>query len=303
MNKHEPLVAIIILNWNGADDTLACIASLQKLSYRNNKIVVVDNSSDGNDIKQIQSAFGDTIEIIENKNNDGFAKGNNIGMKWAKNKYDPDYYWLINNDTEVDTHALTELIKTVSNNKFDIVGSQIRYWDSSKIYCLGGGKLNLWTGIDSLWGAKIDYHNSYIPNYQSFICGCSLLLSKSILESVSGFDEDYFLYSEDVDLCVRARRKGYELGYSSDSIVFHKSSQTSGYHSPTYIYYFLRNKLIFMKKNANWWHWLTFIPIFLIYYCGGFAWLSWKKNRRIPLRIIIKSIADFIAGRWSYQTI
>ena len=65
MNKHEPLVAIIILNWNGADDTLACIASLQKLSYRNNKIVVVDNSSDGNDIKQIQSAFGDTIEIID----------------------------------------------------------------------------------------------------------------------------------------------------------------------------------------------------------------------------------------------
>lgn len=294
-----PLVAIILLNWRGAEDTLECLQSLEKLSYTNKRIIIVDNASGADEVNTLRDACGPTIDLIENSNNEGYAKGNNIGISFATNTYHPDYYWLLNNDTVVDPRALTELVRqTRSQPRADIVGSRIHYYQSSRIYCLGGGVMNLWTGVDRLVGRKKVIYKTETPKRLSYVSGCSLFISHEAVTSVKGFDEDYFLYSEEVDLCFRAQQKGYLLGYADSSKVWHKSAQSTGHLSQTYVYYFLRNKLVFLKKNGRWWHYPSYVITFLCYYCLGFILLTSKNKRRPPVGLILRAIRDAFTGKW-----
>ncbi len=303
LNEKKPLIAIIILNWNGVDDTIECINSLLQSTYDRFKIIVVDNASHGNDVARLKEKFSSNIDIFENSRNDGYAQGNNIGIHRARNKYHPDHFWILNNDTVVHVDALAELVKYVQQNPDRaIVGSYIQYWQSDLVYCLGGGVMNLWTGIDYLWGAKIDSRSSFIPKNFSYISGCSLFFSTKVITSIKGFDPDYFLYGEEVDFCFRSIKAGYQLGYADHSVIYHKSASSATY-PPHYIYYFLRNKLLFMKKNARPLNRVLFLPTFIFYYCLGFSWRCFRKNGYIPVKIILKSIMDFIFGRFADQAI
>lgn len=302
--KNEPSVGIIIVNWNGITDTSKCVESLQKLTYGAYKIFVVDNASEHNEIQELEKLLSAEVDFIKNGDNFGFAEGNNIGMRYAKRVYNPEYFWILNNDTEVDPNSLSELVRTAqSDARIGITGSSIRYWNSTLTYCLGGGTLSLWTGYDHLVGSKKMYTTPTVSSKLSYVSGCSMLIRRDVVDRLTGFDPDYFLYSEEVDLCIRATRAGFTLAHSPASLVFHKSAQSTGYDSPRYIYYFLRNKLILMKKNARLWQYPTYILFFLFYYCCGFTWRYWIKNKRLPLSIIHKSIVDFINRRWSAQPI
>src|SRR3989339_346256 len=122
MNK--PLVYILILNWNGKEDTLECLSSLKKIDYPNYKTIVIDNGSTDDSVKIINKKYP-KIKIIENKKNLGYAEGNNVGIRYAlKNK--ADYVLILNNDTIVDKKFLTELVKVgESNEKVGIVGPNV----------------------------------------------------------------------------------------------------------------------------------------------------------------------------------
>jgi len=267
-------------------------------------IVVVDNASSGNDVQLLDSLFGDNITIIKNKKNEGFAAGNNTGMTHAITRIQPDYVWLLNNDAYVD--ATSPFAQIDFFKKFpgiSIVGSKILYPDKETIYCLGGGKLNVWTGIDRLYGAKMRKQKKIDVHPLSYISGCSLFMNKDALSVLKGFDNDYFLYNEDVDLCHRALHAGLQLSYCQESIVYHKSSQSTSESPDTYTYYFLRNKLIFLHKNCRWWHYPTYITFFVLYYCAGFFLKNTIRRRKLPLKVILRAMTDFLKRRWSYQAI
>jgi len=139
-----PHVSIIILNWNGKEDTIKCLQSLRKTRYSNYEIVVVDNGSTGDDVKVLGEIFGDYIHIIKNDRNYEFAEGNNIGMRYALKK-DTDYILLLNNDTVVDPEFLTELVTMAeSDPRFGILGSKIYFYDNPNKIWFAGGNISLW---------------------------------------------------------------------------------------------------------------------------------------------------------------
>src|SRR4030042_3841159 len=194
----NPKVYIIILNWNGCNDTIECIESLKSVTYPNFSVVVVDNASSDNSIDVIPRKYRD-IAFIEVKKNMGFAGGNNIGIKYAL-EHGADYILLLNNDTTVEPNFLTELVRTAeTDNKVGILGPKIYFYSEPVRIWFGGGKLN-WlrkkgTHLDYL---KIDNKNlaPEKPKLKKFITGCCLLIKKDVVKRLGLMSEDYFLYYE-----------------------------------------------------------------------------------------------------------
>lgn len=301
--QDSPKVAIIILNWNGAQDTIECIDSLLGLTYPDFRVIVVDNASPEDDVQMLRKRYGTKIDIIRNEKNEGYAEGNNIGIRFARQRYHPEFVWILNNDTAVERNTLDLLVGGALRDNLDIIGATVRNYGSDTIYCLGGGVINFWTGIDRLWGARKPSRTPIRPTRFSYIAGCSMLIKAKMFDTAGYFDPNYFLYSEEADFCTRVMKQGGRLGYVPEAVVHHKPSRSTGHLSPSYVYYFLRNKLLFMKKNARWWNWITFAPVWIFAYCVGFGWAYWRKNHRSGARIILQSATDFMRGRFGAQFI
>jgi len=245
-------VAIIILNWNGKKDTLECLDSLKKINYPNYKIIVVDNGSKEDSVKEIKRNFP-KIEIIRNKKNLGFAEGSNVGIRYAlKNK--ADYVLLLNNDTIVDRKFLSEMMKVAeSDEKIGLVGSKIYYDKLPDTIWFAGGVIELKKGIFAHIGQGEKDSEKYSKLKESdYITGCSMLIKKEALKDIGFLDRDYFAYVEDADFCIRAKNAGYKLMFSPKSKIWHKVSFSSGGEdSLLKLYYKNRNKILFTRKHAS----------------------------------------------------
>ena len=250
MANQDPKVAIILLNWNRFLDTVECIESVYKIDYANYKIIVVDNGSNDDSVRNLRGRF-DQIHLIENRNNLGYAEGNNVGIRHAL-KNGVDYVWLLNNDTVVDPHALTAMIDlAVRNREIGILGSKIYYFDKPDILWFAGATID-WKRAISAHIGRLEKDVGQYENEKEVerVTGCSMLIRREVLENVGLFDEKFFLYAEEVDLCVRARKKGYRNYYVPKSIVYHKVSISSGESSgPVFDYYNTRNFLYLIWKN------------------------------------------------------
>lgn len=251
----QPKVFIIIVNYNGYKDTIECLQSLQKITYKNYEVVVVDNASPNKSVAELKkNLFG--AKLIENKENLGFAGGNNTGIKYAlENK--ADYVLLLNNDTIVEPDFLSILIEEgEKNSKAGILGSLICYYDEPNKIWFAGGKIN-WLLTK---GTHIDY-NRVIPaeagiqahssKKTDYITGCCLLIKKNVIDKIGMMDDDYFLYYEDTDWNLRAQKAGFESIIVPKSKIYHKISQSTKAESASYIYYHTRNGLMLVKKNGS----------------------------------------------------
>lgn len=251
-------ISIILVNWNGKDDTLACLASLKVLSPQSSvfSTIVVDNGSTDNSVEVIRREFPD-VEVIETGKNLGFTGGNNIGIRRAL-EAGADFVWLLNNDTTADKNALTALIDAFADRRVGIAGSKIYFapgheFHKEKYQKKEQGKV-LWYA-----GGLIDWKNMYashrgvdeVDNGQydrtqetSFVTGCSMMVRKDVFEKIGLLDEKLFAYLEDLDFCLRAKQMGYALFYVPQSILWHKNASSSGVGSDTHQYYMTRNRLI-----------------------------------------------------------
>lgn len=251
-------VTVVIVNWNGKDNTLSCLASLGK---RN--IIVVDNASTDGSVEAINTRFP-AVEIIQNSENLGFTGGNNIGIKSALSR-GADFIWLLNNDTVVDKNALQSLIEAFDDRSVGIAGSKI-YFSHGREFHKDRYKIGELGNV--LWyaGGRIDWNNMYAshrgvdevdrgqydePEETEFITGCSMMVKREVFEKVGLLDEKFFAYLEDVDFCLRAKNHGYKLLYKPSSIVWHKNASSSG--SPGSVlheYYLTRNRLAMAFRYA-----------------------------------------------------
>lgn len=259
-------VAIIIVNWNGTDDTIRCLSSLKKLEKRNISlnIYVVDNGSNDTRIDTIVDQFQDVL-LIKNENNEGFTGGNNRGIRQAM-RDGAEYIWLLNNDTIVDPFALMALLDVFSDSSIGIA--------SSKIYFMSGREFHHDRYRDSdrgnvLWyaGGIIDWDNVHgfhrgvdeVDQGQydaicdiDFATGCSMMIRTSCLHEVGVFDERYFAYVEDMDFSFRMKQQGWRVVYAPKSIVWHKNAgSTDRPGNPFHEYYFTRNRLLFGYSYAS----------------------------------------------------
>jgi GT2 family glycosyltransferase len=300
LEKHKtnsdfsPLVFIIILNWNGYEDTRECISSVLKITYPNYKILLVDNGSDKKEYERITS-LDFAAEIIRSEQNLGFSGGNNLGIKYALNA-GADYLLLLNNDTIVESNFLEPLLKTFEEErKVGIVAPQINYFNEPKKIWSAGGKIS-W-----LRGSGFAYSDEYEDGIEKddmpagFVSGCCMLAKKEIFETVGLFDDNFFLYVEDVDLCYRTTYAGYKIIVSNNSKIFHKiSSSTIGDLSKLPLYYVTRNRLYFSKKNFQDTFLITFFYITVSMILKGFVWILQRKSENII--VVIKAFKDFFKG-------
>lgn len=241
-----PKVSIIILNYNGWKDTIECLESLKKITYPNYEVLVVDNASKGNDIEILEDRYKDYIRLIQNKENLGFAGGNNVAIKEVLKEGKSQYILLLNNDTIVKENFLDELVKYYDDKTGICAPLILNFYHQNEIWC-SGGKFNIFTGTYSNDTKKIKG-----PQKETnFISGCCWLTRNDIFQKVGLLDERYFLYSEDVDFCYRLRQQGYKLKIIPSSIIFHKVSESTKNESSIRYYYFHRSKLIFINKNYN----------------------------------------------------
>ncbi|MDI6603124.1 MAG: glycosyltransferase family 2 protein [Patescibacteria group bacterium] len=289
-----PKVSIIILNWNGLENTIECLESLQKITYSNHEVIIVDNGSKGNDVKILKQKFGEYVHVIKNKRNLGFAEGNNVGIRYAMRK-DSGYILLLNNDTIVDADFLTELIKVAeSDPKIGIVGPKIYYYYEPDKIWFAGGEIHWWKGkTKHLHTREIDKGQANKIREVDYITGCTLLVKGSVLKKIGLLDASYFSYFEETDFCVRAKQKNYTILYVPTAKVWHKISATSHYQDAFYNYYFARNRIIFMKKHGRLLYRLTFYPYQVFVKSLG-ALLIFGLKRKNPRSAFayIKGIVD-----------
>ena len=275
-------VMIVLVNWNGWQDTIECLESLLLLKYHDFRIVVCDNGSSDDSLREIRNWADDhevryaeyqraeseagvsttatpMLTLIRNDVNLGFAGGNNVGLRYAMAQGDADYCWLLNNDSVVEPDALTHLVARMQQQpQVGICGSTILlYHDRSRIQALGGGHYCRWIGLPwhygrfSKWSKKINLELA--EAWMNYVEGASMLVSRRFLDEVGLLYEDYFLYFEEADWAIRAKGR-FGLGYAPQSIVYHKiggsigTSSNPGKMSYTSDYFNIRNRLLFTRR-------------------------------------------------------
>jgi len=299
-----PETYIIILNYNRAKDTIECVTSILESSYTDFQILVVDNGSSPEDFNELfRSLKGkDKIDLHRNSVNLGYAGGNNIGIKIALKK-GAKYIWILNNDTVVDKNALMALVNTMkSDAKIGIASSTLVYYERpSEIWIAGGTKTI--SGLDLIL-TRFGYsqHRDYVPNTKDCnpkplvnAAGTSLLIRREVFDDIGLFDEDYFLYREETDFCIRAIRKGWKIVYVPCSIVLHKYKY--GRMPPWVTYYFSRNSLLLLKKNFG--RKVAFSGLFLIplgLFVLAVTNSCEKENLIKHIKAILLGVLDFLLG-------
>jgi len=259
-----PGVAIILLNWNNGADTLDCLRSLKAIDYADYRIIVADNGSSDGSAAAIREAHPD-VTLLENGKNLGFAAGNNAAIRLAlEGAY--DYVLLLNNDTVVDPGFLHALVAAAeADPAIGIVGPKIYYHGDPKRIWFAGGRVDFWLGETSHVGQNEPDAGRYDETKDTgFITGCALLIKRKTLEDVGLLDERMGFYFEDNDLCARAREHGYRVVYTPKAVVWHKVAGSVGRIKDFQLFYFTRNRLMFMKRHAS----PPQLAVFLPYYAA-----------------------------------
>ena len=225
MNVH---IKILILNWNKAFLTEQCLNSLKNLKYDNFSTLVIDNASTDNSVSMIRNKFPD-VELLVLDKNYGFARGYNLAIKYLKKKYN-DFVLILNNDTIVDPNLLNELTNELEKyGKSNFYCPIIHYLDNQDIIWYAGGNVNLRLGQlshNSIREKNIgQFSKTFITDYAT---GCCILTSVKTFEDLNGFDNNFNMYGEDVDLCLRANLKGIKSYVVPNARIYHMVSASIG---------------------------------------------------------------------------
>ncbi len=212
----------MVLNWNGWQDTVACLDALKHSAYPRLRLIVVDNGSTDDSVVRIQAAHPD-VSLLQTGSNLGFAGGNNVGLRYAMS-HGADYVWLLNNDTKPDRDSLSALVAKAGEDKtIGAVGSICYYAASpARVEAWAGARVNLWIGYgrNSTEPREDDWFHS--------LNGTSMLISCAALKDAGLLDEGFFLYWEDTEFCLRLRKRGWRIAAAPNSKVLHKVNASTG---------------------------------------------------------------------------
>ncbi len=241
----EPIVSIIILNWNGFQHLNECLTSLKKQTFKNFECIMVDNGSTDGSLDYLEKNH-QWLKLIKLEKNIGFSAGNNVGLKNSLGKY----IVTLNNDTAVDSNWLRELVKIAEKNpKAGMFASRIcSYHDKDTIDSLGMQICLDGMSRGAFRGKKYSMLK-HVPFKILLPSACAALYKREMLDQTGFFDESFFAYCEDTDLGLRGIRFGWESVLAKDAIVFHKYSSTAGSFSPFKIYLVERNHFWCSAKN------------------------------------------------------
>ena len=258
------MIYVILVNYNGLNDTLECIDSISKSTVKDYRIVVVDNDSKDGTKEYFESHTLNNVVYIHSDKNGGFSYANNIGIKYALDN-DADYVLLLNNDTLVEPNFLEQLEKAAKENEKSIVSGKILYAYDKKHIWYAGGSFSYVTGRSKHIGINEVDSGQYDKNQEvSMLSGCCMFIPRKVLEEVGLMDEKYFLYCEDLEYGCRMVNKGYKLIYEPAAVIYHKVNASTSKVPGLVCYYCVRNKLDVFKKFINWkYRWIAKFVFFL----------------------------------------
>jgi len=267
-----PKVSIIILNWNGLQDTLACLDSVKKSNYPNYEIIVIDNASKNDEATVIKSKWPE-VNLIKNDNNLGFAGGSNLGLRRAL-EIGADYIWLLNNDTVIYEDTLDELIRVGETDKKIGLLSPVIYnfSEPDKIQFCGS------------YFDQMNFTIKHIENLKevsemdkSNIClwGTALLIKREVIDVIGYLSEKFFAYYEDSEYSFRALRNNFLNRIVVSSRVLHKGNfifEKGVFGLPLYYFFYMsRNRYWVWHDNIKWFKRAIFFRKYLAMTLRGYG--------------------------------
>ena len=302
-DSSAPVVAAIILNWNGGRDSVRAITSLEGSAYPALRIILVDNGSEPDDLAFVKAACPDVtyVELFENH---GFGRAVNLGAAEAF-RLGADHLLLLNNDAifpdgvPVIERLVSELTQ---DDAIGAVGPIIVDDDAQHTVQAAGFFLRPSFPIPRAVGKGIPYRLARTQTFRfGYLQGSCLLVRGAAFVAVNGMDPDFFFLAEDADLMIRLRAAGFRASLVRDVFVVHRKSSSIKAGSDNYLYAALRSNLIFLKKHARWYE-MPSAMLTMAAITVALAGLSWATRKKLGLRSIRRAWSDFFARRWGGHT-
>lgn len=279
--KKVPLVSIVILNWNGTDDTLRCLESVEQLDYPKLETIVLDNGS-SEDISRLRDITSPAITLIEKPRNLGFTGGELAALPYCHG----EFILILNNDAIIDKSTVTEALKVFAKDKkIAAVGGRSYLLDDN------GGKM----GIFHYTHQRIDPVTAEVHTYTkddneeqdvSNISGACVLIRKSAINQVGYFDKSFFAYYEETDLFSRFRRAGLRVVFSPRVIIWHKMGASTRNKKYMYNYLIYKNQFFFAYKNFDSYYLRLFKKAYRKHFFRALMIIA-KRLGRVPKHDII----------------
>ncbi|MBE0410696.1 MAG: glycosyltransferase family 2 protein [Anaerolineales bacterium] len=296
----QPLVISVILNTNRRDDTLACLASLEKSSYSNLQTIVLDNASIDGSLDAINRRFPD-VTVIPLQENKGYAGNNNVGIQAAL-ELGADWVLVLNEDTIVDEECISKLIQVGEvNSKIGIVGPMVYHYDEPVGIQSAGGWLNSRWESGHIGLNEADNGQFKQPHPVEWISGCAILVRRAVIHQIGMLDERFFYYWEETEWCLRYRRAGWTIMHVPYAKLWHKGVQRDYKPNPNVTYYNTRNRLMFMKKHgaplSAWGYtWYQLVRTYVTWSLLP-KWADMVDHRAA----MGQAILDFLRNRWGMR--
>ena len=295
----QPKISIIILHLCEMDGLLECLSFLGGVSYGNFDVFVVQNGPEGYELKKRLPPFpGRLAEIIYTGKNLGFAAGNNIGIKRALQK-GADYVLLLNDDTVVSPDFLDILVAEAEKDPLiGMLGPEVLCFRDRERVSFAGAKLDPVAGTFSFpRSGEFSTASGGTPPFESdYITGCALLVKKSLLDRIGLLDERFFLYWEDSDWGLRAKKAGFRCLVVPAARIWHKVSASSGGNdSPLKAYHKTRSHLLFAELHAP-----PAKKKLLLQAARDIVWLVFKSGAPGAFRraaAYAAAVSDYLRGR------
>lgn len=244
-------------------DTIEMVNSIPSCS-RDIEIIVVDNGSNTEEVESLRKVLPPEVKLICSKENLGFAGGNNLGIDAARG----NYLFFVNNDTIFEEFDFDKLICMFEkDSSIGAICPKIRFsWGERLIQYAGYTKLSPITMRNKALGCgEIDNGQWNKPIETPYMHGAAVMVKKDVIENAGKMPECYFLYYEELDWSIMIRKAGYTIWTCPDCQIFHKESRTTGQASPLRTYYLTRNRILFVKRNAEKTNkWLALIYLYCI---------------------------------------
>lgn len=308
---HMSRTAVVTVNYNSKSDTIACVKSLLRSTIVP-PLIIIDNGSvepfSKNDLPHCPN-----LHFLRSEENLGFARGNNLGIRWVLSNTHCEYIFLLNNDTKVrsDTIEILEQIMDQSP-KTGITAPRILRMDNPKLLWFGGGTVNWYRGAGKPHGVPgpSDTSNALASRNITFASGCAMLVRRALFEEIGGFDKRFFLYEEDLEFCLRAIETGWTIRYVPEAVVLHRIHGSAGHSgadalpaqhpgNPNLAFYMknmITNRLLNMSIHAKGFHAFQFLigfPLFFTFDCVRY----FTSRRYDAIFAMLQGILEFIKIR------
>jgi GT2 family glycosyltransferase len=244
----QPLVAVVVLNTNRREDTLACLASLAALDYSRHEVLLLDNASTDGSVEAVRAQFP-SVRVLSLTDNRGYAGNNNVGIETAM-AMGAEWILVLNEDTVLAPTCLSELLRAAGDDtRIGVLGPMVYHHDEPGVIQSAGGVLdNRWTSQHA--GQNEDDTGQFAaPRQVDWISGCAIMVRRQAIQQVGALDERFFYYWEETEWCLRIARAGWSIVQVPAAKMRHKGVSRDYRPGPSVAYYNTRNRLFMMSKH------------------------------------------------------